>query len=137
VPGLSWHGLPWNGLSRSQANRSISAFGTKTFWKGFQVGCYTCHSGPGSENKSSNHAPIIANASTSTPPNTPVAIALKATDPDGNPMTLRIVFAGESRHGRFGRYRRDLLSEDGYLGGDSFTFAANDGQTDSNWARSP
>ena len=128
------HGLDYRGtvLSHSQADRSISAFGTKTFWRGFQIGCYTCHRGPGSEDVNPNRAPVVSNASASTLSNTPVAIALNASDKDGNPLTLRIV--SQTSHGTVGLVgtAATYYPDEGYAGGDSFTFAANDGQTDSN-----
>jgi hypothetical protein len=45
----SCHGLDYRGtvLSRTQADRSFSTeHGTKTFAKGTQIGCYSCHNGP-------------------------------------------------------------------------------------------
>jgi hypothetical protein len=128
------HGADYRGtfLSRSQADRTISAFGTKTFWRGFQIGCYTCHNGPGGDEGNKNHPPVASNASVSTPTNTPVAIALHATDADGNALTLRIV--SQPRHGTVGLAgtAATYYPEVGYVGSDSFTFAAWDGQTDSN-----
>jgi hypothetical protein len=128
------HGTDYRGtvLSRSQADRTVSAFGSKTFWRGFQIGCYTCHGGPGSDNANRNHAPVVNNASTATAQNTSVAIALNATDQDRNALTLRIV--SQAIHGSVGLVgaTATYYPENGYAGGDSFTFAANDGQTDSN-----
>jgi hypothetical protein len=128
------HGADYRGtfLSRSQADRSISAFGTKTFWRGFQIGCYTCHNGPGSDNANNNHPAVASNASVSTARNTPVAIALHATDPDGNALTYRLVSQG--KHGSVGLAgsAATYYPETGYVGTDTFTFSAWDGQTDSN-----
>lgn len=128
------HGADYRGtvLSRSQADQTISAFGTKNFWRGFQIGCYTCHKGPGSENANNNHPAVVHNATASTSTNTPVAIPLSATDADHNTLTLRIV--SQSRHGTVGLVgtAATYYPETGYVGGDSFTFAAWDGQTDSN-----
>ncbi len=41
------HGNDYRGtvLSRALGDRVVSAFGTKNFWQGFQIGCYTCHDG--------------------------------------------------------------------------------------------
>jgi hypothetical protein len=128
------HGLDYRGtvLSRSQADRTISAFGTKNFWRGFQIGCYTCHNGPGSESANKNHPAVVNNAVASTSTNTPVAIPLSATDADGNTLTLCVV--SQARHGTVGLVgtAATYYPEAGYVGGDSFTFAAWDGQTDSN-----
>ena len=41
--GADYRGTP---LSRAKADRLLNTeFGTKYFWRGFQVGCYTCHQG--------------------------------------------------------------------------------------------
>lgn len=128
------HGSDYRGtfLSRAQADRTIAAFGTKTFWRGFQIGCYTCHKGPGSESSNPNHPAVCANASVTTSTNTPIAIALQATDADRNSLTLRIV--SQAKHGTValsGTAATYYPAKD-YVGPDTFTFAAWDGQTDSN-----
>lgn len=128
------HGLDYRGtvLSQSQADRTISGFGTKNFWRGFQIGCYTCHNGPGSESANPNHPAVVTSSAASTSTNTPVAIPLSATDADHNSLTLRIV--SQSRHGTVGLVgtAATYYPETDYVGVDSFTFAAWDGQTDSN-----
>jgi hypothetical protein len=128
------HGLDYRGtvLSRSQANQTLTAFGSKNIWRGFQIGCYTCHNGPGSESANPNRPAVVSNATASTSTNTPVAIPLNASDPNGNPLTLRIV--SQTRHGSVGLVgtAATYYPETDYVGGDSFTFAAWDGQTDSN-----
>jgi len=128
------HGADYRGsvLSRAQADRTISGFGTKFFWRGFKIGCYTCHNGPGSESGNKNHPAVASNSSVSTPTNTPVAIALSATDVDGNALVLRVV--SQATHGTVGLIgtAATYYPDAGYFGNDSFTFAAWDGQTDSN-----
>lgn len=130
------HGADYRGtvLSRSQADRTINAFGTKNFWRGFQIGCYTCHNGPGSDQGNPNRAPVALGASVSTAANVPLAIPLRATDADGNGLTLRVV--SQARHGTVGLAgtAATYFPESNYRGADSFTFAAWDGQTDSNLA---
>lgn len=129
------HGADYRGtvLSRAQGDRQISTeFGTKNFWRGFQIGCYTCHNGPGSETATLNRPPFVANANASTAAGAAVIIALQATDPDFNPLTLRVV--SRAAHGRAGISGTiaTYIPDSGYAGSDSFTFAANDGSTDSN-----
>ena len=128
------HGADYRGtvLSRSQADRTISAFGTKNFWRGFQIGCYTCHNGPNSENANSNRPPVVTDATVFTATNIPLAIPLTATDPDRNPVSLRVV--SQTVHGTVGLAgtAATYYPEPGYVGGDTFTFAAWDGQTNSN-----
>ncbi|HEX3109092.1 MAG TPA: Ig-like domain-containing protein, partial [Thermoanaerobaculia bacterium] len=129
------HGADYRGtvLSRAQGTRQISTeFGTKNFWRGFQIGCYTCHNGPGSETATLNRAPVVTDANASTTAEAAVTIALHATDPDFNPLTLRVV--SRAAHGRAGisGTTATYIPDSGYSGIDSFTFAANDGSTDSN-----
>ncbi len=128
------HGLDYRGtvFSRAQANRTISAFGTKVFWRGFQIGCYTCHNGPGNDNANPNKAPVASNATATTATNTPVAIPLAATDANKDALTLRIV--SQPAHGTvaFAGTVATYFPDPNYTGGDTFTFAANDGATDSN-----
>jgi hypothetical protein len=128
------HGADYRGtvLSRSQADRTISAFGTKHFWRGFQVGCYTCHAGPGSEDANPNRAPVTQSASISTPADTPIARPLLASDADHDTLTFRIV--SQPAHGTvaLAGNAATYFPEAGFVGSDPFTFAASDGQTDSN-----
>ncbi|MCB1128436.1 MAG: cadherin-like domain-containing protein, partial [Verrucomicrobiae bacterium] len=131
------HGLDYRGtvLSRSLGDRTLSAFGTRTFWRGFQIGCYTCHAGPSNEHATSNRAPVVANRTASGVAGQPVGVTLSATDADGNPLTLRIV--QQPAHGTVAlagtqaTYHPDAT----YVGSDSFTYAAWDGSTDSNLGR--
>jgi hypothetical protein len=135
-PCRACHGTDLRGtvLSRAQGHRTLTAFGNKTFWRGFQIGCYTCHSGPGDEDANPNRAPAASVGTASTPANTPLGIALRATDQDGDALTLRIV--SQAAHGTVGLVgtTATYYPETDYAGSDSFTFAAGDGQTDSNLA---
>ena len=128
------HGTDYKGtvLSRVQADRTLSAFGTKTFWRGFEVGCYTCHNGPNSDHSNPNSAPIVSNVSSSTQCGTPVAITLHATDANSDALTLRVV--SQPEHGSVGISNNvaTYFPDPGFVGSDTFTFAARDGQTDSN-----
>jgi PKD repeat protein len=128
------HGADYRGtvLSRALGPRTLSTkYGTKTFWRGFQIGCYTCHNGPSSDSSNSNHAPAVSNASASTAGGTPVTIPLTATDQDGDTLALRVV--NQPANGRAGisnttaTYYPDL----GFMGSDTFTVAAWDGSTNS------
>jgi len=129
------HGSDFRGtvLSYAQGDRSLNAFGaTKVFWRGFQIGCYACHGGPHSDSANKNHAPKVQNATASTMAEVPVDLPLVASDADGNALTLRIV--SQPAHGTVALAGRTATyrSEAGYIGIDSFTFAAWDGQTNSN-----
>ncbi|MCA8977238.1 MAG: hypothetical protein KDC98_21125, partial [Planctomycetes bacterium] len=94
------HGTDYRGteLSRAFADRTMSTnFGQRTFWRGYQVGCYDCHNGPNSENPINNQPPAVQNRNESTPTDQPLVLTLSATDPDSDPTTLRIV--EQTRHG--------------------------------------
>ena len=135
TPCQSCHGADYRGtvLSRAKANRTLSGeSGTKQVWPGFQIGCYTCHLGPHNDDPNPNRAAIVTGTSTFTPVGVPISIPLGASDPDHDPLTLRIV--SQPAHGTTGltgtvaRY----IPEAGFVGIDRFTFAAWDGSTDSN-----
>lgn len=127
--GTNFRGTP---LSYTLGPRAINAFGTKTLWKGFQVGCYNCHKGPSSENANSNHAPKVTDAFATTALGAAILVPLGASDADGNSLALRIV--SQPQHGTTALSGRQATyyPETGYQGADGFTFAAWDGQTNSN-----
>jgi hypothetical protein len=130
------HGTDYRGtgLSRVQDDRTVNAgeLGTKYFWRGFQIGCYTCHLGPANSDRNPNRPAVVGDVSASTAQDTPIAIPLNATDPDGNPLTLRVV--SQPGHGAAGLSgtTAQYVPDAGFTGADSFTFAAWDGSTDSN-----
>jgi len=122
-------------LSRAFSVRSLSTpYGTKTTWRGFRIGCFMCHLGPSSETANGNVAPAAQSRGASTPAGVAVQIPLAAIDPEGQPLTLRIV--GQPAHGTAGLTgtTATYFPEPGFGGSDAFTFAAWDGQTDSNLA---
>ncbi len=129
------HGTDYRGtvLSRSQGDRTFSTgFGTKKFWRGSQIGCYACHQGPNSENGNPNRPAVVSDAVASTGVNQSVNIPLKATDADGNALTLRVV--SQPKYGTVGlQAKQAVYFPDGVnTGTDIFTFAAWDGSIDSN-----
>jgi hypothetical protein len=131
------HGVDYRGtvLSRAKASRTLSGeAGTKQVWPGFQIGCYTCHLGPHSDDPNPNRAAIATGAFVSTPTNTPATIGLSARDPDNDPLVLRVV--SQPAHGTagVGGTIATYVPEPDFTGADSFTFAAWDGSTDSNLA---
>jgi hypothetical protein len=129
------HGVDYRGtvLSRVQADRVLDTdFGQKHFWRGFQVGCYTCHRGPRDERPNANHAPSVADGRAGTTAGAAVDIALVARDGDGDPLTLRIV--DQALHGTVALTEataRYFPAAD-YTGADRFTFTASDGSSDGN-----
>jgi hypothetical protein len=129
------HGANLRGtvLSRSFADRVLQTdFGTKVFWRGAQIGCYSCHLGPFDDHRNPNRAPVAANATLNTTANKAAALTLGATDADLNPLTLLIV--SQPAHGTVALSGRlaTYFPELGFVGADAFTFAAWDGSIDSN-----
>jgi VCBS repeat-containing protein len=81
---------------------------------------------------------VASNGTLTTNENTAASGTLKATDPDGDPLTFSIVT--KPSHGSVtindvnsGAYT--YTPNHNYSGSDSFTFKANDGQVDSNIAK--
>lgn len=137
APCRACHGTDYRGtvLSHSQANRSFSTpFGVKTFWKGFKIGCYDCHLGPDRSDPNPNRAPVASDASAATTAGASVPVTLVATDPDHNPLVLRIVSQPSHGTAALAGTVAIYFPDASYVGADSFTFAANDGSTDSNLA---
>lgn len=128
------HGLDYRGsvLSRAQADRTFDTdFGRKHFWRGFQVGCYTCHRGPNDENRNPNRAPTVMSAALTVHAGTPATLTLEAQDADGDPLALRIV--SQPQHGTVALdgQQATVFADADFIGADRFTFAASDGSTDS------
>lgn len=137
APCQACHGVDYLGtvLSRSKADRVLSSgFRALLLWKGFQVSCYACHNGPGSGDPSPNQWPTAADASASTIVDASVVVPLLATDPDGDPLALRII--SQPAHGAvaLAGTQATYFPDAGFLGSDSFTFSAWDGFIDSNLA---
>jgi len=130
------HGQDYRGtvLSRALGDRTLNAFGTKHFWKGFQISCYTCHRGPSSDDANSNSPAQVDSLQVSTPGEQPVTLTLTGRDANSNPLTWRI--ANQPQHGRVGLTNNlaVYIPQPGFSGSDQFTFAAWDGSTDSNLA---
>jgi PKD repeat protein len=81
-----------------------------------------------------NSAPIADDQSLTTGENTPLAITLTARDPESDPLTFSIVT--QPAHGVLSGIAPDIVYTPGldFVGVDSFTFKANDGELDSNVA---
>jgi hypothetical protein len=133
----SCHGTDYRGtvLSRTFGDRTFNTdFGTKRFWKGFQVGCYSCHNGPNSSQTPTNVAAAVSSTATSTLADVAVDVRLSGTDANGNTLTFRIV--SQPPHGTVALSSNVAVyfPDSRFVGTDTFTFAANDGWTDSNLA---
>ncbi len=129
-------------LARTQTARTYNTpLGQKTFWDGMQISCYTCHNGPNDEDPPSNQRPLVPNLMLSTPRDVPLAIGLLGTDANGDPLEYRIV--DQPIAGAFGRLSNGTVGLVGSMatffpgeveGPITFTYAANDGDIDSNLA---
>lgn len=129
------HGTTYRGtvLSRAQGDRTVTTlFGTRHFWRGYEVGCYECHNGPTSQGPSPNTPPVVTDRNASTPTDTPLMLTLTASDPNGDALTLRIV--EQPQHGAvaFDGSHATYRAWDAYVGTDSFTYAASDNKSNSN-----
>jgi hypothetical protein len=125
------HGLDYTGtvLSRVQADRTFStSFGTKTFQRRDQVGCYECHSGPFGEGTASA-APTVANVSASTTSGGQAAMTLVGTDP--NPLTFQITTQPASGTVGLSNNVATYFAEPGFVGTVTFTYMAFNGFRDS------
>ena len=122
-------------LSRALGARTLSTkFGAKTLWRGRTVSCYDCHDGVNSSNPSSHLPATVTGVSTNTLNSASVAMVLPGTDPASNPLTFRIV--SQPAHGSVAVSGNvaTFIPEPGFVGTDSFTFAAWNTWVDSNLA---
>ena len=131
------HGSDYRGtvLSRTFSERTLNTKdGTRLFFKGSQIGCYTCHRGPNSSDTNSNRAPVASDLSVTTAAGTPVTVTLNATDADGNALTMRIVSQPASGTVSLSGQTATYFPPPGFTGTERFTWAAWDGSIDSNLA---
>lgn len=115
---IACHGEDYKGtvLSRAQADRVI---GSRSFWRGQQIGCYTCHNGPYSEADNPAAPPSVVSTAAATTANTPIAIPLTASE-----GTLRIVSQAENGTVGLSGSTATYIPFFNFTGSDSFTFAA-------------
>jgi len=101
----------------------LSAFGTKTFFRGALVGCYTCHQGLGNDNSNTNAAPTVSNVTGSTANNAPLNLTVT-----NNPTTATLRIISQPANGSLGVSNNVLtyFPNPGFVGNDTFTYAAWD-----------
>ena len=130
------HGTDYRGtvLSRAQGDRSYNvSFDTGSFtltlFRGATVGCYNCHNGPSGDSLNSSVPPTATSFATSTTSGQPLAVTLP-----GSGGTGRII--SQPAHGSVGCTNRAAVyyPEPGFVGTDTFTFAAYDGMKNSTLA---
>ena len=119
------HGTDYRGtvLSRMQADRTLNAFGTKTFFRGAIIGCYTCHQGPGEDSSNTSTPPSVSNVSGGTPNDTPLNLPVTVT-----PATATLRIISQPANGSLGVSSNVLtyFPNAGFVGSDTFTYAAWD-----------
>ncbi|MBI1788479.1 MAG: cadherin-like domain-containing protein [Acidobacteria bacterium] len=134
-PCRECHGRDLKGtlLSRALADRSIqSKLGTLQVWRGFQIGCATCHLGELDDRPNPNKPPVVSNASAAVASGQSATIALTASDADNNPLTVRIVSQPKGGTVALSRTTATYRANPDFEGADQFTYAAWDGAIDSN-----
>ena len=120
-------------LSWAQANRSYNGNGPGRFWPGFQIGCYTCHAGPGgTDTPNTNVPPVVVNLSATNVAGNPMPVVLSGSDANGDPLSYRIVTQPMHGTASLTGNTATYFPEPGFVGSDSFTYAAWDNSTDSN-----
>jgi hypothetical protein len=130
------HGVDYRGsvLSRALNDRSFTASlegGSLTLklFRGAEVGCYNCHNGPDSETFNPSAAPTVANLSTNTSNDRPLAFTLPS---NGSNLKLRIISQPENGSVGLTNNIAVYYPGPGFVGSDTFTFAAYDGMKNSN-----
>ena len=100
--------------------RAVDSSGTKSAWDRYAP--------MGLDAASANEPPLAASFAMSTEQDAPLAFILEAKDLDGDSLTFSLVSLPE--HGVLLGDAPDLsyVPDEGYLGHDSFTFAAGDGK---------
>jgi PKD repeat protein len=131
--GSDSRGTPLALVQSTQPLRTGEDGGSQLTWRGFQIGCYNCHGGPSGEGDFFRNAiPSVSNASSTTTATVSVAIPLQGSDADSDALTWQII--DQPAHGAVSLNANvaTFFPAPGFIGADSFTFAAWDGSTDSN-----
>ena len=130
------HGVDYRGtvLSRAQGDRRLTASFdggsvTLNLFRGATIGCYNCHSGPFSSNMDPASPPGVANVATNTTNDRSVAFLLPLS---GAAAAARII--SQPANGSVGLSNgvATYFPNPGFVGADTFTFAAYDGAKNSN-----
>jgi hypothetical protein len=129
------HGADYRGtvLSRMQTTRAISVSMDGTVvsfptFKGAEVGCYNCHDGPFESDPNTAANPTVASLVTNTLNSQPLSFVLPV---GGAAAQARII--SQPTHGSLGASNNvaTYFPEPGFVGQDTFTFAAWNGSKNS------
>ncbi len=135
---LACHGADGKGsvLSRAQGSRTLTASFdsgavTLNLFRGAIIGCYSCHNGPDTSSLNTDTPPTVGNVSTNTSNDQAAVISLPVT---GAGATVRII--SQPANGAVGLSNgiATYFPNPGFVGTDSFTFAAFDGMKNSGLA---
>jgi hypothetical protein len=120
-------------LSRVQGNRTLTAsFDTGTvtlnIFRGALIGCYTCHNGPDNDSVNNSVSPTVNVVAGTIANNAPLQLPVTVTPASA---TLRII--SQPSNGSLGASNNVLtyFPEAGFVGNDTFTYAAWDGAKNS------
>jgi hypothetical protein len=149
VPGVggaacqACHGTDEKGtvLSRAHGARTLTAnldtTVVRSTWRGYNVGCYTCHQGSDSSSPTANDPPVAQSFAVATGVDVPLAIGLRVSDADGpqaratrivtQPANGTVSLAPSSTNAVYTPFTS-------FAGADAFTYAAFDSELDSNLA---
>ncbi len=129
------HGADFRGsvLSRTLGPRTLTASlnggsVSLNLFQGAMVGCYNCHNGPRSESLNTSVAPGVSDLATNTTSGHAVAFTLPVS---GVNATARLI--SQPAHGSVGLSNAvaTYFPDPGFVGTDTFTFAAWDGMKNS------
>jgi hypothetical protein len=131
--GIDYRGTPLSQMQTSR-NLNVSLDGTPVSFptfKGAEIGCYNCHEGPDESSANTAPNPTASNVTTNTPNNQPLRFTLPIT---GAGAMARVI--AQPAHGSVGVSNNvaTYFPEAGFVGTDTFTFAAWDGSKNSTLA---
>ena len=132
------HGADFRGsvLSRTLGPRTLTASFdggnvTLNLFQGAMIGCYNCHNGPRSESLNASAPPVANNIATNTTSGRAVVFTLPVTGVNAETRVL-----SQPAHGSVGlsNAMATYFPDSGFVGTDTFTFAAWDGLKNSTLA---
>lgn len=137
------HGIDERGTELSEAKdaRSLDAgnYGVKTFWRGYRIGCYTCHNGAGSPGSATPwKAATAASVSTNTTSGARLIIPLSVRDANTTVQAVTARVISQPANGTVGMTNWNTTNwaaiyhaDQGFVGTNKFTFAAWNSRVDS------
>ncbi len=124
-------------LSELKSDRVITTgrYGSKGGWRGYRIGCFTCHNGTSEGSATPWSASIIANVTTNTVSGAPVFVKLSVADGNNpNQLTNRAFLVraiSQPANGTVGitnwnttNWAAIYFPDPGFVGTNTFTFAA-------------